>query len=99
MPLTLALIQAQFNAGESEGALLGKLQTISKETFEMRKEQNGSPTARASMTRKYLGSKGSKVACMLTQKREGIWGDDDGRESVIRPRMPEFASTVGHIFW
>jgi hypothetical protein len=74
MPLTLALIQAQFNAGESEGALLSKLQTISKETFEMRKEQNGSPTARASMTRKYLGSKGSKVVLHVDPKSGKVYG-------------------------
>lgn len=74
MPLTLALIQAQFNAGESEGSLLGKLQAISKETFEMRKEQNGSPTARASMTRKYLGSKGSKVVLHVDPKSGKVYG-------------------------
>ncbi len=49
MPPTLTPINAQFNAVESAGALLGKLQTFSTETFEMRKEQTDPLTVRASM--------------------------------------------------
>ena len=61
MALTHSQIKSQLEPGESESALLSKLQAISKETFTLRKERGGSPTAHASMTRKYLGSKGSKV--------------------------------------
>ncbi len=82
MPLTLTQIKDQFDAGESEGALLGKLQAISKETFEMRKEQNGSPTARASMTRKYLGSKGSKVVLHVDPKSGKVYGVTTTAESL-----------------
>lgn len=82
MPLSLTQIKSQFEPGESEGALLGKLQAISKEAFMLRKEQNGSPTPRASMTRKYLGSKGSKVVTHIDPRSGKVYGVTTTAESL-----------------
>ena len=82
MTLSLTQIKSQFETGENECALLGKLQAISKETFEMRKEQNGSPSAHASMTRKYLGSKGSKIVLHVDPRSGKVYGVSTTAESL-----------------
>lgn len=74
MSLTLGQIKAQFDAGESEGAFLGKLQSFSKENFTLAKEQNGSPVANANITRKYRGSKGSKVVTYVNSRTGKVLG-------------------------
>lgn len=74
MSLTLSQIKAAFESGESEGSLLGKLQSLSKEHFTLSKEQNGSPVPNANGTRKYLGSKGSKVVTYVNLRTGKVFG-------------------------
>jgi hypothetical protein len=82
MALSLSQIKDQFEVGESEGALLGKLQAISKETFALRKDQSGSAIPRATHTRKYLGSKGSKVVLHVDPRSGKVYGVATTAESL-----------------
>lgn len=74
MPLTLNQIKAHFKSGEAESDFLSKLQAASKEAFVLKIEVGGSPAAYANMTRKYLGSKGSKIVTYIDKRSSKIHG-------------------------
>lgn len=61
MSLTLNQIKSHFNSGDAESDFLTRLQASVKETFVLKKEEGGSSVAYANTTRKYLGSKGTKL--------------------------------------
>lgn len=74
MPLTLNQIKTHFKSGEAESDFLSKLQAASKETFVLKIEAVGSPVAYANITKKYLGSKGSKVVTYIDKRTSKIHG-------------------------
>jgi hypothetical protein len=82
MSLTLTQIKSHFKAGEAEPAFLTKLQASSKETFALKKEDGGSPVAYADTTKKYLGSKGSKLVTYIDKRTNKIHGVATTAESL-----------------
>ncbi len=82
MPLTLTQIKSHFKAGEPESEFLTKLQVSAKETFVLKKEDGGSPVAYANITRKYLGSKGSKLVTYIEKRTNKVHGVATTAESL-----------------
>jgi hypothetical protein len=75
-------LQSLLEKGEPEATFLGKVTKESGETLTLKKEQSGSPTGGANMTRKYLGSKGSKVVTHINSGSGKIFGTTTTAESL-----------------
>lgn len=67
-------LQSLLIKGEYEATFLGKVTGESGETFTLKKEQPGSPSGGANLTRKYLGSKGSKVVTHVNSGTGKVFG-------------------------
>jgi hypothetical protein len=74
MAIGISKLQSLLSKGESEQFFLGKVESETKESFTLKKEQAGSPVGGANLTRKYLGSKGSKIVTYIDGKKGTVSG-------------------------
>jgi len=74
MAISGSKLQSLLTKGEPEATFLGKVTNESGETFTLKKEESGSPTGGANLTRKYLGSKGSKIVTHLNSGSGKVFG-------------------------
>lgn len=82
MAIALSKLQSLLSKGESEQSFLEKVASDTKESFSLKKEQSGSPVGGANLTRKYLGSKGSKIITYIDGKKETIFGTTTTAETL-----------------
>ena len=82
MSIGISKLQSLLSKGESEQAFLGKVASETKETFILKKNQASSPVGYANMTKKYLGSKGSKIVTYVDEKKGTIFGVTTTAESL-----------------
>ena len=74
MSIGISKLQSLLSKGESEHSFLGKVESETKESFSLKKEQSGSPVGYANLNRKYVGSKGSKIVTYVDSKKGTIYG-------------------------
>ncbi|MBZ4193764.1 MAG: hypothetical protein LAE24_05575 [Candidatus Contendobacter sp.] len=74
MAISGSKLQSLLTKGEPEATFLGKVTKECGETFTLKKEQPGSSTGGANLTRKYIGSKGSKVVTHINNGSGKIFG-------------------------
>lgn len=74
MAISDTKLKSLLNKGESESSFIGKVENETRESFTLKKEQSGSPVGNANVTRKYLGSKGSKIVTYINGGNGKIFG-------------------------
>lgn len=74
MAISTSTLQSFLVKGELEASFIGKVSQATGEKFTLRKEQSGSPVAYSNFTRKYAGSKGSKIVTFIDARADKIYG-------------------------
>lgn len=82
MAIHLTKLKSLLSPGESETSFIGKVENETGESFSLKKEQGGSPVAHANKTRKYLGSKGSKIVTYINSGNGKIFGTTTTAEGL-----------------
>ena len=74
MAIGLTKLRSLLKKGELESLFLERVIAETGESFSLREEVNGSSVAYANLTRKYLGSKGSKIVTSVDARKNTVHG-------------------------